>query len=302
RQVGGAGGATATNIAAAAPFSRLLGAAGVTGLAGGLISGFAGPNPILGGLGGFLSGGALGLLAGPAGLGIIPGVLGAFAGPIGALIGLGLGLFGAFGRRGKLKRAAARTEGELTAFMGEVIQDVIKFQLTAEQGVQQVQDAFEQFQQAVKPLGFAGRRAVRNISPLVSQVIADLELLGQQRAARGALIGGLGIPEFAGGGFVTDQLRLIQSTQGTILAKLHVGEAVLNAGAVQRLGRSFIEQANRAPSLQDGGMVGRVPSTSSGLTVNITVTPAPGMNERQLADFTIRRLKRELEDRGMGLG
>ena len=231
-------------------------------------------SPLLGALGG-AAGGAL---AGFAFGGPIGAAIGAIVGAIAGLLG---GIFG----RGRLKNRAARTEDEFVAVMADIIKDVQQFRATAEEGIMQLQEAFAQFQQAVKPFGFAGRRAVRNVTPLFNQVLSDLERLGSQRRAGQELLAGLPIQEFQHGGLV----RGINSVDGRMLAILERGEFVLKPRVVQQLGVERLERLNRAP--ESGG----------GATIHLGPVIIQGANKdgRQLYHEIAREANRRAKDRGL---
>lgn len=218
----------------------------------------------------------------------------AFGGPIGAAIGGLVGFLGGLFGRGRLKRKAAQTESEFVAFIGRVLDAVRTFKLTAPEGIQQITSAFEQFKQAVAPFGFAGRRAVGNVTPLVNQVIGDLRRLDQQRTQRRQIIESLPIPEFQRGGLVSARVRALSASDGRILAFLHPGEAVLNRQAVQRLGSEFIQQANRAAGSAPGHL-------GPGATINIGPVIINGADRdgREIFQDFVREARRLARDQGL---
>jgi hypothetical protein len=260
--------------------------------------------------GGLLASGGLllgltGVLRGSPLLGAAGGALAGFAfgGPIGAAIGALAGLFGGLFSRGKKKRHDTRVFQAGLAEMQKVLEEFKRFRVDFEAALAQVDAIWAEMASAFKL-----KRSLRGAEPRYLEIRRQIEDIEKQRELRGGLLRALPIPEFAAGGFVADQLRAIQTGQGKVLAFLHQGEAVLNSRAVAALGRSFIEQVNRAPSFQSGGFVSRPLSpsrsfgTATGRTVNIgpiIIQAAPGMNEEALANFTIRKLRRELRDKGI---
>ncbi len=290
--IGGTGGGTATNIG-------LLEKLGIN---------LRGLGPIGGGL--LASGGLLAALFGITRGSPIIGALGgaaagfAFGGPIGALIGGALGFLGGLFTRGKTRRKAAEAELAFARQIAEIRDEYLEFRLQYEAALNGVDQLWAEFQSVMpQKYGKYGRRAVKNVAPVVAEIRRQIEETEKIRRQRGALIGGLPIPEFAAGGFVNDAFRAITSGQGKILAYLHQGEAVLNSRAVASLGQAFIERANRAAGFQSGGIVGDGGQTrmSGPLSITVNVFPAPGMDERALAGEVARQIERRLSDQGHSL-
>lgn len=275
---GGGGGASATNLGL---LSRL-------GLS------LRGLGPIPGGV--VASGGLLALLLGLQRGSPILGVLGgaatgfAFGGPIGAVIGGIVGLIGGLFRRGKIRRQAAQAEEAFQRQIIEIREAFKRFQIDFQTAISTIQDLWAQFQ-AVMPERFGkfGRRAVRSQAPIVRTVLNQIKHIQEAREMRAAIIESLPIPEFQLGSI----LRAVNARDGRILAFLHQGEAVLNRRAVQALGERTIEQLNRSPSPL-AGAAGKIH-----ITINID---GRGQDPERIADFTIRKLQRELRDRGIVLG
>jgi TP901 family phage tail tape measure protein len=260
--------------------SGILGALGLNplallasaGIAGGLLG--RGGNLLLGGLGGFGLGlgatvGIGALLGAPLGIGLAAGVI------PGLVIGA-IGLITAIFSRGKNKRKAAASEEVLTQQLGEVINEFKTFQTDLEGALASIDQLFEAFQGQVGPLGKAGRNAVRNISPLVFAVKSRLTEIQAARDARLLLSASSLIPEFHTGGLVPSLLE--------------PGEFVIRREAVQQVGVQNLERVN----------AGQAPMGN--VTIYNTVYALPGMDERAVADFTIRRLERKLRHRGLSLG
>ena len=241
---------------------------------GGILAGLlgSGGNPLLGGLGGvgIGFGTALGigsLLGAPLGIslaaGIVPGlVLGA--------IGLVSGILS----RGKKKRRAAASEEVLTAQLGEVIDQFKAFQTDLEGALATIDQLFIAFQGQVQPLGKAGRNAVRSISPLVFAVKNGLAEIQAARDARLLLSSASLIPEFSHGGLVP--------------SLLHPGEFVIRRDAVQQVGVQNLERVNAGQAPMGNVTIGP-----------INIHPTPGMDERALAAFTLRTIRRAARDRGL---
>jgi hypothetical protein len=319
RQMGGGSFAGGT-LGVLAPFAGLGGTPPFLGEGGGLNASniglferlgidLRGIGPIGGNV--LASGGLLAALLGISRGSPVLGALGgaaagfAFGGPIGTLIGGGLGFLGGLFSRGHTRRRAAEAE---TAFFQQILalkKEYDQFRLAYEAALDAIDSLWVEFQ-AVMPekYGKYGRRAVRNVAPHVAEVRRQMEETEKIRRQRSALLGALPIPEFAAGGLVDAALSQILSGQGKMLAWLHRGEAVLNARAVRALGPGFIEQANRAPGFQSGGLVASAALGSAraeGITVNITVIPSLGMDERALASEVARALERRLNNLGHSL-
>lgn len=292
----GGGGGSATNIGMLERLGINLRGGQFGGLlaSGGLLAALLGisrGSPVIGALGGAAAGFA-------------------FGGPIGALVGGALGFLGGLFTRGRTRRKAAEAETAFAAQLTEIRRQYFEFQLAFESALGALDQLWAEFQSVMpQKYGKYGKRAVKNIAPVVAEIRKQIEDTEKIRQARTSLIAALPIPEFFHGGFVRaqqhDALSAISSGAGKILAFLHRGEAVLNARAVRALGPSFIEQANRAPGFQSGGMVSPA-AEAAGLnrrSVNITVNvfPAPGMDEQALASHTLRQLNRALRDRGKRL-
>ncbi|HKZ52500.1 MAG TPA: hypothetical protein VJ085_04380 [Candidatus Acidoferrales bacterium] len=292
----GGGGISATNLGLLSQLGIPLHDLSIAGLA--IPGGVLASGGLLGVIGGYQTGSrALGALGGAA-LGF------ALGGPIGAAIGAVAGFFAGVLGRGKKKRQASRIAEEGFAEMRRIIEQFKKFEVDFESALGALNAIWEQMQSGWRQLGKSiFNRSVRGEQPEFNTIVNELKQIQQAREARGKLIEGLPIPEFQLGGLV----RAIHAREGRILAFLHEGEAVLNRRAVQALGPQFIERANRAPAFQAGGFAGHplspaAPAAGGQVSITVNIQAAPGMDEHALADFTIRKLKRELEDRGLSLG
>ena len=204
----------------------------------------------------------------------------AFGGPIGAAIGAVVGaitglISGIFGR-GKRKRQAGAAQELLTAQLGQVIDNFKSFQIDLEGALANIDQLFASFQGQVKPLGKAGRRAVKNISPLVFRVKDRLTEIQAARDARAALSIFGQIPEFAHGGLVP--------------SLLHSGEFVFQRKAVQQVGVQNLERLN----------AGQSPMGNVNVTVH--VHPTPGMDERAVGEMAAREIARRFRNRGLQFG
>lgn len=278
--IGGAGGLTA---------SGLGGVAGLLGLAGFAVAG-AGVrrgNVALGGIGGFLAGGALGTLVGGSSL-LAGTALGAFAGPIGAAIGAIVGVIMASLQRGKLKREASRIADTGFAEMRRVLEEFKRFQVDFESALSQVNAVWAQMVQGWSGMGKVGRRSIQSQQPFFQQIVDEINRIQKARELRGQIIGGLPIPEFQLGGMV----RTIQNQNGRILAFLHQGEAVLNRRAVQAVGERRIDELNSRPF-----------AAAQGNSFNITINAVDGESmERWLSrneGRLVRFIRRAARDRGL---
>lgn len=284
--VGGAGGLTASALGG---LGGLAGVAGLLGLAGFSLAG-AGVrrgNVALGGIGGFLAGGALGTLVGGSSL-LAGTALGAFAGPIGAAIGAIVGVIMASLQRGKLKREASRIADQGFAEMRRVLEEFKRFQVDFESALSQVNAVWAQMVQGWSGMGKVGRRSIQSQQPFFQQIVDEINRIQKARELRGQIIGGLPIPEFQLGGVV----RTIQNQNGRILAFLHQGEAVLNRRAVQAVGERRIDELNSRPF-----------AAAQGDSFNITINAVDGESmERWLSrneGRLVRFLRRAARDRGM---
>ncbi len=293
--IGQSGGANATNIGLFEQLGiDLHGLGPVSGgvlASGGLLAALLGiqrGSPVIGALGGAAAGFA-------------------FGGPIGSLIGGVLGFLGGLFNRGKLKRRATEIANAGFAEMRKVLDDFKRFQVDFQSALSTIDTTWAGMVQAWQQIGGSvGRRSIRTQEPFYKQLRGELERIQKLREAHQGLIDALPIPEFAQGGLVDQMLARMQSINsggGKVLAFLHRGEAVLNARAVQALGPSFVEAANRAPAFQRGGIVGGRPAAGDQrpVTINVLVVPSPGMDERALAALTLRELERTLRDRGKRL-
>jgi hypothetical protein len=290
---GGGGGGSATNLNLLSqlgiPLRDLtLGSLTIPGgllASGGLFLGLTGVqrgSPVLGALGGAAAGFA-------------------FGGPIGAAIGALAGLLGGIFSRGKKKRQASRIAEAGFAEMREIVEQFRRFQIDFETALAQINALWEQMQAGWRQLGGSIlRRSVRGELPEFNQIVGELKQIQSARETRTRLMAGLPIPEFQTGGLV----RGANARDGRLLAFLHAGEAVLNRRAVQMLGPGFVEQANRTPSLQAGGVVSPAGEAAGlnrpSVTVQIYID-GRGSDAEAVAAYTIRKLKRELADRGLSL-
>ncbi len=297
----GGGGGSATNISGLEKILELFGIKlhggqfGPALASGGLLAlmlGLQSGSPLGGAIGGGLGGAALGF---------------AFGGPLGALFGgIGGGIAGLFAGilgRGKKKRQASAIADVGFAEMRRILDDYKKFQVEFQSALSGIDSLWAGMVEGWQQIGGSvGRRSIRTQEPFYKQIRDEIQRIQKIRDQRLGVIEGLPIPEFAMGGFV-GQMSAIHSTQGKLLAFLHQGEAVLNARAVQRLGPSFIQQANRAPSMQSGGFVGGSQTGMSGPPINIYVliVPSAGMDEQALGAAAAREIERRLRDRGRRL-
>jgi len=290
----GGGGISATNLGLLSQLGIPLHDLSIAGLAipGGLLA----SGGLLGVIGGYQTGSrTLGALGGAA-----AGF--AFGGPVGAAIGAIAGFFAGLLGRGKKKRQASRIAEEGFAEMRSIVEQFKKFEVDFDTALGALNAIWEQMQSAWRQLGKSiFNRSLRGEQPEFNMIINELKQIQQTREARARLIESLPLPEFQLGGLV----RAIHSREGRILAFLHEGEAVLNRRAVQALGPQFIERANRAPNFAAGGFAGPSlsPAAPAAGSVSIQVfIDGRGQDPEQIAAFTLRKLKRELEDRGLSLG
>jgi len=274
-------------------------AAGLVAAGGGLPA----PHDVFGGIdvGGGFGGGGGGFVGSGGGSSFSwKSILGVAA--LGAAIG--------FGEWAKTKAAKKnkRRAAELIAFQGldqilTTFENYTRWQMDFDSALSNVQSTWADMLKGWRELG---RKYLKKYQGLhqgkYDQIIGDLKRIEGIRQQRLFSMSLIGVPEFETGGMV----RQITAHNGRLLAILHEGEAVLNRGAVQQLGPQVIEQINRggtsAPSFEHGGLVGGAAAARGDVHIEVNITPAPGMNEEQLARYTIRKLRRELKDRGLQLG
>jgi len=280
---GGGGGGSASNLNLLSQLGipvRDLTLGGLTipgGLlaSGGLFLGLTGVSrgsPLLGALGGAAAGFA-------------------FGGPIGAAIGAIAGLLGGMFSRGKKKRQASRIAEAGFDEMRAIVEQFRRFQIDFESALAQVNAVWEQMQAAWRPLGGSIlRRSVRGELPEFNQIVGELKQIQSSREGRARLAASLPIPEFQSGGLV----RGVNAHDGRLLAFLHAGEAVLNRRAVQTLGADFVDRANRSRPLSPAA------AAAGPVTIQIFID-GRGSDPEAIAAFTIRKLKRELQDKGVSL-
>ena len=155
-----------------------------------------------------------------------------------------------------------------------------------------VQDGFAQLFQdigsgaksAKEAFADFGRSVLQTINRIASQKLAEAlfgSLMGGGKSGVGGRSGGLGALissffGFASGGYVSGPGT---STSDSIPARLSHGEYVVNAGAVSRLGVSFLDAIN---GLSAGPRVagGRLAFAAGGLVPEAPAQPAPGQNIR----------------------
>ena len=162
----------------------------------------------------------------------------------------------------------------MTAQLGEVIDQFKAFQTDLEGALATIDQLFIAFQGQVQPLGKAGRNAVRSISPLVFAVKNGLAEIQAARDARLLLSSASLIPEFSHGGLMP--------------SLLHPGEFVIRRDAVQQVGVQNLERVNAGQAPMGNVTIGP-----------IHIHPTPGMDERALAAFTLRTIRRAARDRGL---
>jgi len=263
----------------------------------GIGKGFSSGSPLTGALGG-AAGGAL------AGF--------AFGGPIGAAIGAIVGaiagLFGGIFGRGKKKEQATRIAQEAQRAYREVILGFERFEIDFESAISGVTQIWEQAVGAWEQIGGkVGRRSISSQRVHFDRALEEINTLQKAREQRAQLVAGLPLPEFALGGFVNDFSRLINRADGSLLARLHRNESVLNEGATRILGRQSIEQLNAAgrgrsaQSFQAGGFTSPA-AAGAGLNRPITVGPihvhgVEGMDQETLAAIVTHRVVRVMERR-----
>ena len=279
---GGGGGGSASNLNLLTQLGIPLRDLNIGGLtipgsllaSGGLLLGLTGAtggSPVLGALGGAAAGFA-------------------FGGPIGAAIGALAGLLGGVFTRGKKKRQASQIAEAGFAEMRSVVEQFRRFQIDFDTALAQINALWEQMQAGWRQLGKSIlRRSVAGELPEFNQIVGELKQIQTARQARTGLIASLPIPEFQLGGLV----RAVNAPDGRLLAFLHAGEAVLNRRAVQALGPEAVNQLNRAPS--------PAPSTTGPVHIQIFID-GRSSDPEAIAAFTIRKLRRELADRGLSLG
>jgi gas vesicle protein len=242
------------------------------------------------------SGGLLGVLAGYQSGSRVLGTLGgaaagfAFGGPIGAVIGAVAGFFAGLLGRGKKKRQATKIAQEGFAEMRKILEQFKRFEVNFDSALAAINSLWQQMQAGWQQLGKSiFNRSVSSQKVHYDTIVSELNQIQQARETRARLIEALPIPEVQLGGLV----RAVNAHDGKILAYLHEGEAVLNRRAVQQLGEQGVRQLNAAspPRMAAAGSV----------SIQISID-GRGSDPEQVAALTLRKLKRELQDRGLRLG
>jgi hypothetical protein len=253
--------------------ARLGGLGGVMGLLG--LTGMSllgSRNAALRGIGGFLTGGTIGLALGGAGLGLIGGLLGAVLPVVGAIIG---GLIAIFGFGGPHKGDVARIQVMEPALRQiQLIKDAYNvFQLDYSSAISQLEQLRAQALQQLQQIG--GEQVHRNslhINQAVDQAEREINTTEAERARRSQLVfggamfeqGGLvspraqvpsagfrvpskgfGMPGLSHSALSTRHSAVSFQSGGAVPAVLHAGEFVMRRQAVQQIGRQNLEAMNR---------------------------------------------------------
>ncbi len=232
---GGIGlGASFSNLVKSPAGLAMLGATGLNFMSMGITRG----NMALAGISGFLGGGFTGLALGSS---ILAGTaLGAWAGPIGALAGLGIGLFMAARKRGQQKRASASVHGQYNELQQQIISDYEQHRRGYDEATSSLTSAYESAVMALQSMGTPGSRTIREISGYYREGMAQMKALQARREGRLTDISGLPVPEFGSGSY-----GIIRTgSSGGFPAILHPNEAVLNERAAAALGDEAIKKLN----------------------------------------------------------
>ncbi len=226
-----------------------VGAGGAAMLGMGLMN--AGTNNgslAMGGIGGALMGGGIGYMAAPMlsqafGLGAGATILGvsstlAFTG-IGALAGLGLGIYMAARRRGQQKRASAQVHEQYNSAQAEILRLFEEHRASYDTSVSSLTMAYQQAVSALQGMGGPGRNTIGEIYSPYLQTLQRMKNIQLAREGRSSTISGLPIPEFGAG-----SNGIIRTGSGGFIAGLHNNEAVLNERAAAALGDKNIKALN----------------------------------------------------------
>jgi len=257
------------------------------------LGGLAIPGNLLASLG--LLGVAGGFQSGSRTLGTLGGAAAGFAfgGPIGAVIGAVAGFFSGLFGRGKKKEQATRIAQQGFAEMRKILEQFKRFEVDFDSALAAISSLWEQMQAGWRQLGKSiFNRSFGTQKVNFDAIVGELKQIQQARETRARILEALPIPEFQSGGLVRAQT--ISAGDGRVLAFLHAGEAVLNRRAVQALGEQRVQQLNAAAPPAAGPAAGPVH-----ITINID---AASQNPEAIAAFTLRKLQRELEDRGLRWG
>jgi len=245
---GGGGAGLGTTLPAGAALGAgagrggLLGALGPAALPLLLGLGLVGSqNRALRGIGGFFTGGGIGLALGGAGLGLIGGALGAFLPIIGAFIGLFAGLF----LHRSTKKARLRIEEDVKR-QAQQIEDAYKvFQTDYGSAIQQLEQVRQEGVDALRRAGVKdiNRSRVGHVDWWVDQAEKQINAIEAERQRRGQLV--FGPAQFHEGGMVTS-LHAARSPAlpgfpsfdrgGQVNANLLVGEGVLTRRGMRAVG------------------------------------------------------------------
>ncbi|MBN1566239.1 MAG: hypothetical protein JXA73_00205 [Acidobacteria bacterium] len=217
-----------------------LGIAGMVGL-NFMNMGINRGNMALAGISGFMGGGFAGLALASSGL-LGTGLLAsaAFLGPVGALAGLGVGLFLAARKRGQQKTASTAVHAQYNELHQQIIEDFQQHKRGYDDAVSSLTSAYESSVMALQSMGTPGSRTISEISGYYREGLTQMKAIQARREGRLSTISGLPVPEFAGG---SD--GIIRSGSGNgFAAIIHPREAVLNERAAAALGDDAIRKLN----------------------------------------------------------
>ena len=232
--------------------SRIGGLGGVFGLlAMGGMSLLGTNNRALQGLGGFLTGGAIGSLVAMSSIGASLGALGAFLGPIGAVVGLLAGLF----LHGSTRKARLKIEADIKAQAQKIEDSYNAHQLDYDPAVSQLEQLRQQGVDALRQAGVKdiSRSRVGHVDHWIDKAETEMKATEADRARRLAVA--FGPAQFRVGGFVSPNLAqgypalfgasaMHFAGGGAVPAILHAGEFVMRPEAVRQIGRGNLEAMN----------------------------------------------------------
>jgi hypothetical protein len=210
-------------------------------------------NLMMGGLGGALTGAGLGYgISGllstsmSASVGSALGISASIAFPvIGALAGLGIGIYMASRKRGQQKNQSARLVEAYNAAQKKIVDAYLGHKETYDQATGALDSIYQNSVSSLSGMGTPGQRSIDAITRGYEDTAQYLQSIELRREGRISTMSGLPIPEFASG-----SNGIIRAGSGGFLSVLHPNEAVLNERAAATLGDSKIKALN---SGQGGG-------------------------------------------------
>lgn len=220
----------------------MLGGLGLSIMGSGINNG----NMALAGISGFLGGGFTGMAVGST---LLAGTaIGAWAGPIGALAGLGIGLFMAARKRNQQKKQSTAVHASYNEIQARIIEEYEAHKRGYDDATSTLTSALDSSVISLQSMGGPGSRTISEITAYYKEGMAKLKAIQARREGRLSIIAGLPLPEFHSG-----SPGIIQTgSSQPFLAMLKPKEAVLNERAAAALGDQAIKKLNQGQGA--GGM------------------------------------------------